>query len=777
MSLRRGLAWMTLSQGGFFVLQFGGSVVLARLLTPYEMGVYAVAVAITGVLGAIQAFGLTGFMVREQDMSQQLLASAFTVNAALAALLSAAVAGLSTFGGQFLREAGVRQVMLVLALLHLLGALEFVPSASLERRGQFKSIALVSLARMLSSTALSVGLAFAGFSYMSIAYGNLAGAVVSLAGFNIVGRRHVSFRVSFAEWRRVTRFGLQMLAISGVNAVSSRTGEFLLGRLLGLSALGLYSRASSLNSLLWDNIHLVIGRVVFVDLASLRRDGVSLRDSYLRTLDIVTAPALAGLRRFRHPGWPADPRRVRRAMDWRGGAAEHAVHRVHHTGLDHHDMGNLRGVRGDRPPGALRGFPHRRRPAPVLRWLPRKPDRGRRQPHRRGVLLRVHVPAAPGTHDGDDRARVRPHLSPQRVADAGRGRALGDVDGDLRMVRARADRLRARHHRGRFGGLAARASAFASFPACGVGANPVIGATGDQTADGVSGKEVLMVSHQNQGNVEQAQAPHGLTDLFSSSYGSRQGRSWRSRRLGRVTDAAFAGRLALNPFYRGLRARAARAPMRKILVTSVDVPAQRAALNEVMRKLQASRHDVTVKLTPMGGRGKYQNINVGLSDADLEHFDWLLVVDDDVDLPPDFLDVFLLVAELADLRICQPAHRFRSYTSWEVTQRMWNSLAHVTRFVECGPITAFHRSAFPFCLPFPDTRWAWGIDVLWSDIAIRQGFRMGIVDATPIGHLREVSASYDRQDAISESRQMLARFNVRHDSRELLQTLEVIHEL
>ncbi len=297
LSVRRGLAWMSLSQGGFFLLQFGGSVVLARLLTPYEMGVYAVAAAITGVLSAIQAFGLAGFVVREHDLSPELLASTFTVNAGLAALLSAAVAALSTFGGHFLHEPGVQQVMLVLALLPPLGAFEFVPSTSLERRGRFKAIALVSLARMLSATSLTVGLAFAGFSYMSIAYGNLAGAVVSLACFNVAGRRHVSLRLSLAEWRRITRFGFQMMAISGVNAMSGRAAEFLMGRLLGLSALGLYSRASSLNGLLWDNIHLVIGRVVFVDLADLRRRGVSLRAGYLRTVETVTAllwPAFAG---------------------------------------------------------------------------------------------------------------------------------------------------------------------------------------------------------------------------------------------------------------------------------------------------------------------------------------------------------------------------------------------------------------------------------------------------------------------------------------------------
>ena len=45
-SVRRSLAWMAVSQGGLFIIQFGTSLVIARLLTPYEMGVFAIAVAI-----------------------------------------------------------------------------------------------------------------------------------------------------------------------------------------------------------------------------------------------------------------------------------------------------------------------------------------------------------------------------------------------------------------------------------------------------------------------------------------------------------------------------------------------------------------------------------------------------------------------------------------------------------------------------------------------------------------------------------------------------------
>ena len=298
MSIRRSLAWMIGSQGGLFVLQFGGSVVLARMLSPYEMGVYAIAAAVIGIIGIVQAFGLALFVIRETEAGPDMLASAFTMNMALSALIAAATAGLSVLGGSFLNEPGVRHVMLVLAITPLIGILDFRPLALLERGAEFRKIATVNIIRSAVTNGVTMYMAFTGHSYMSIAWGAVAGSLANAAGAMIAGRHHVSFRVSTAAWRHILRFGMQQLAIQGVNAVTIRIAEFILGRMLGLDALGLWGRATSLNNLLWSNIHMVVGRVMLVNLAEQRRAGLSLRTSYLRTMEVLTAvlwPSFAGL--------------------------------------------------------------------------------------------------------------------------------------------------------------------------------------------------------------------------------------------------------------------------------------------------------------------------------------------------------------------------------------------------------------------------------------------------------------------------------------------------
>lgn len=289
---------MAVSQGCFFFVNFGASIFLARLLSPYEMGIYAVAVAFAAVLSILQAAGLNGFIVREAEMTPALQISVFTMNAILSVVLAILIAIAGIFGDVFLHTHGVRQVFFVLALGPLIGIFEFLPAANIERAADFKTIAIVSSFRVVVTQGLSVALALAGFSFMSIAYGQLAGAACSAVAYCACGRRHLRFRLGLSEYRRVLVFGTQMFAISGINNIGTRLSDILLGRIVGISALGLYGRAASLNSLIQQNIYMVIVRVLFVDIAARVRAGESLRLTYLATIEMLTAilwPAFAGL--------------------------------------------------------------------------------------------------------------------------------------------------------------------------------------------------------------------------------------------------------------------------------------------------------------------------------------------------------------------------------------------------------------------------------------------------------------------------------------------------
>jgi hypothetical protein len=303
-------------------------------------------------------------------------------------------------------------------------------------------------------------------------------------------------------------------------------------------------------------------------------------------------------------------------------------------------------------------------------------------------------------------------------------------------------------------------------------------------------------------------------DLFSGDAGDVT-HPWRraKRTLGEAAFSAIDAALLT-----GARADrlAHTQPGRRVLVTSVYRPG--SLLSRALPRLSSNQHDVTFALGAVAaadeelarhtvaeclGGGKFENLNVVLAAAGrsseptaspsdqtasasdqtaspsasarepggspaatsesspsiprARDFDWILVVDDDLLLPPHFLDRFVALCERFALDMAQPAQTLRSHSAWRVTRRRPASLVRETRFVEIGPLTAFGRRAAAELLPFPELRFGWGLDLHWAAVAADRGWRLGVVDATPVRHESAiVGSAYPRTDAEAEAADFLA---------------------
>jgi hypothetical protein len=256
-------------------------------------------------------------------------------------------------------------------------------------------------------------------------------------------------------------------------------------------------------------------------------------------------------------------------------------------------------------------------------------------------------------------------------------------------------------------------------------------------------------------------------DLFSGDAGDVT-HPWRraKRTLGEAAFSAVDLALLTGPRVDRL-ARAQ--PGRRVLVASVYRPG--SLLARAIPRLQSNRHEVTFALGAgegaeqalaehtvaerLGG-GKFENLNRVLAPTGLE-FDWILTVDDDLLLPPRFLDRFVALCERFTLDLAQPAQTLRSHSAWRVTRRRPASLVRETRFVEIGPLTAFGGRAAAELLPFPELRFGWGLDLHWAALAANAGWRLGVVDATPVRHeYATVGSAYPRAEAEAEAAEFLA---------------------
>jgi hypothetical protein len=265
--------------------------------------------------------------------------------------------------------------------------------------------------------------------------------------------------------------------------------------------------------------------------------------------------------------------------------------------------------------------------------------------------------------------------------------------------------------------------------------------------------------------------------FLSGEHGEVGGRRGALRR---GADTALDRWLGLKGVLRDIDAVAAGVPPRDVLVASVYRPPGEM-LAAALPSLRSDRHRVRLALGSTGeaalpgtaashlAGGKCENLNVlvGARDghggagsdasAGSAHPDWLLVVDDDVVLPPRCLDRMVGLAEHFDLALAQPAQSLASHAAWRVARRRPKSILRETRFVEIGPVTLFSRRAADELLPFPPLRFGWGLDLAWAAHAHERGWRLGIADALAVRHeTGTVGSAYSAAAAIEEAQSFLS---------------------
>lgn len=143
---------------------------------------------------------------------------------------------------------------------------------------------------------------------------------------------------------------------------------------------------------------------------------------------------------------------------------------------------------------------------------------------------------------------------------------------------------------------------------------------------------------------------------------------------------------------------------------------------------------------------KFDTFNTQLLRRYYKEFSYIVFCDDDVILPPGFLDAYLTFVRRLDFAVAQPARSLESTFSHPITMQR-PGIARRTQFIEAGPVFSIRQDVFDLFLPY-DVSFSGmcaGREFVWSHQLKTAGLRQGIIDATPVSHtLRKDGVSYDR---------------------------------
>jgi O-antigen/teichoic acid export membrane protein len=305
MNLRRSIILSALGQYGRQVIMFGASVVVARLLTPAEMGVFAVSMGVIGLLEALRTMGIPSYFVSLPRISIEDL----RLYAGLSWLLGLGFAGLlvalSWWASAFYANPQVGTSLRILAMAYGLSPIGTVPGLLLLREMRFGAMLWIGLAAGAVQAVTVISLAVSGAGPLSLAWAQVASNLTSSAGSVLCVPAMIGLRPSLRGWRRPLGFGGWLTATSISGSIGMQAAELITGRVLGLASTALYSRALGIAGLvrtLFYNTATQPALPAFVQAE--REETGGMGRVYLRFVAVITGlswPAYAALAIWAEP--------------------------------------------------------------------------------------------------------------------------------------------------------------------------------------------------------------------------------------------------------------------------------------------------------------------------------------------------------------------------------------------------------------------------------------------------------------------------------------------
>ncbi|WP_374243267.1 lipopolysaccharide biosynthesis protein [Zoogloea sp.] len=274
-----------------FVIQFVSSVVLARLLSPEEIGIFSIGSLILALSHAVRDLGITSYLIQERDLTPKRLQTAATIAVIVSWTAAVVTWVVAAPIAAFYREEGIGQVMHVLSINFFLLPFGSVSMAILKRNLNFDKILRINLASSALQAAVSIGLCSIGVGFIGLAWGAVASTTLTVIMTVMLTKYDVPIRIEFSEWRHILRTGGRFCGSSLLWEFGLSAPEMIVGKAMSIETAGYLARSLGVVGLAFRSIMEGLTPVLMPAFARTHRDGESVGDQFLKSICYLSALA------------------------------------------------------------------------------------------------------------------------------------------------------------------------------------------------------------------------------------------------------------------------------------------------------------------------------------------------------------------------------------------------------------------------------------------------------------------------------------------------------
>lgn len=289
--VRSALLFSFAERYALIAINLASNLLIARLLTPDQIGVYSVTLAVMSIAQVLRDFGVASYLIQEKDLTDDHIRTALGVTLIVGVGLALFVFLAAPWVAGFYNEASMRDLLWLASLNFLLLPFSTISLSLLRRRMAFKPLAVVNFAATLAGAIASVGLSWAGYGPIGLVIGTLVvSAVTGFGAWWVQGERRL-LRPGLSQWRSLFKFGAQSSVVGIVTSVSMDINDLAVGKLMGFTPVAMLSRAQGLMNLFHRDLMGAVRNVAYPAYAKAVREQQAMEPLYVASVTYVSVVA------------------------------------------------------------------------------------------------------------------------------------------------------------------------------------------------------------------------------------------------------------------------------------------------------------------------------------------------------------------------------------------------------------------------------------------------------------------------------------------------------
>ena len=262
-NLKKGFIWSSITQFTSMGIQLLSTIILARLLTPYDYGLLGMVDIFIVIGNMIVDSGMGGALLRKKNICEEDYSTLFFYNMGVSILLYILFYISSFWVADFYGEHLLVQIIQTLSLVIFIHALSITPYIKILRDLNYKALTVITFISNFISLGLAIFMANRGFGVWSLIIQQLSNSIIYCGLSFYIARYKPCFIFSVKSFKEQFLFGINLLMASFLRLLGENLQTNVIAKYVSIQSTGYYVQANKLSHPCSNIVTSLLNRVLF----------------------------------------------------------------------------------------------------------------------------------------------------------------------------------------------------------------------------------------------------------------------------------------------------------------------------------------------------------------------------------------------------------------------------------------------------------------------------------------------------------------------------------